>query len=110
MPSPSPTCTPRPASPPGTAAPHSPPASPPPVPPQTVNTPHLPRAADPYDRAARPPYGHLPKKPPAGEGLRTAARLLALAGLIGDKPTVAILPLVTNLIALMETVAHLHDA
>jgi len=38
------------------------------------------RAADAYDRAARPPYGRIPAPTAAGDGLRTAARLLAMAG------------------------------
>jgi hypothetical protein len=77
---------------------------------RALGNPHLRRAADAYDRAARAPYGRIPQPTPAGDGLRTSARLLAMAGLIGDPTTVNILVLVTNLITLMETVAHLHQA
>jgi hypothetical protein len=77
---------------------------------EALGNPHLRRAADTYDRAARTPYGQIPKPTPAGNGLRTAARLLAMAGVIGDQTTVNILVLVTNLIALIETIAHLHQA
>ncbi|MCW2901448.1 MAG: hypothetical protein JWO67_3713 [Streptosporangiaceae bacterium] len=71
---------------------------------------HLRRAADAYDRAARAPYGQIPKPTPAGGALRTAAWLMAIAGLVGDHNTVTVLAVVTSLIALMEAVAHLHDA
>jgi hypothetical protein len=63
-----------------------------------------------YDRAARTPYGHAPRRTHAGDGLRTAARLLAMAGRpTGDLAT-QIAVLITNLIALAEAVAELRTA
>ncbi|MGI8333605.1 relaxase/mobilization nuclease domain-containing protein [Actinomadura scrupuli] len=76
---------------------------------RALRNPHLRKAADAYDRAARAPYGRIPKPTPAGNGLRTAARLMAMAGLIGDQNTVAILMLVTNLITLIDTIAQLRQ-
>ncbi|MGH3218506.1 MAG: hypothetical protein ACRDPY_07215 [Streptosporangiaceae bacterium] len=68
------------------------------------------RAADAYDRAARPPYGHIPPPSPAGNRLREAARLLsAFACLTGDHSMTCIV-LITRLAALAEAVAELRDA
>ena len=70
----------------------------------------LSRAADAYDRAARPPYGRIPPPSPAGNQLRQAARLLAaLAYLTGDR-SMAPIVLITRLTALAEAVAELRDA
>ncbi|TDD71118.1 relaxase/mobilization nuclease domain-containing protein [Actinomadura rubrisoli] len=69
---------------------------------------HLRRAADAYDRAARTPYGRIPRPGPAGNALRSAARLLALAG-ITDRTTVSILLLVARLVTLLETIAQLRQ-
>jgi hypothetical protein len=77
---------------------------------KALGNPHLRKAADAYDRAARAPYGRIPRPSPTGNGLRTAARLMAMAGLIGDQNTVTILVLVTNLITLIDTIAQLHQA
>ncbi len=44
----------------------------------------LSRAADAYDRAARPPYGRIPPPTRAGSGLRHTARLLSA---LGPSPT-----------------------
>src|SRR5262249_47765618 len=47
--------------------------------------PELQRAADAYDRAARPPYGRIPLRARSGAQLRATARLIALVGNItGD--------------------------
>jgi hypothetical protein len=68
------------------------------------------RAADAYDRAARPPYGRIPPPSPAGNHLRQAARLLsALAYLTSDR-SMAPIVLITRLAALAEAVAELRDA
>ncbi|GAA1801769.1 relaxase/mobilization nuclease domain-containing protein [Actinomadura chokoriensis] len=67
---------------------------------------HLRRAADTYDRAARSPYGRIPRPSSAGNALRTAARLLTLTG-THDRTTVSILVLVTRLIALVETITQI---
>jgi hypothetical protein len=67
------------------------------------------RAADAYDRAARPPYGRIPPPCPAGNQLRQAARLLsAFACLTGDWSMTPIV-LITRLAALAEAVAELRD-
>ncbi|QFG22894.1 relaxase/mobilization nuclease domain-containing protein [Actinomadura sp. WMMB 499] len=66
---------------------------------------HLRRAAEAYDRAARTPHGHIPRSSPAGNALRTAARILVLAG-SKDPGTIAVLLLVGSLIALLDTIAH----
>ncbi|MES9538120.1 hypothetical protein [Actinomadura sp. NPDC000600] len=68
---------------------------------------HLRSAADTYDRAARAPYGRLPRPSPAGNALRTAARLLALTGAIKDRTTVSAVLLVSSLITLLDTIAEL---
>ncbi|RAY15011.1 hypothetical protein DPM19_09680 [Actinomadura craniellae] len=71
---------------------------------------HLRAAADAYDRAARAPYGRIPAPTPAGTGLRTAARLLAMTGVFGDQGTQAVMLLTANLITLIDTIAQLHQA
>ena len=68
------------------------------------------RAADAYDRAARPLYGHIPPPSPAGNRLRQAARLLsALACLTGDRSMTPVV-LITRLAALAEAVAELRES
>ena len=74
---------------------------------RTTGNPHLHRAARVYDRAARAPDGRIPKPTRAGNGLRTAARIMAMAGLINDKTTVDLLVLIASLGALADTVARL---
>ncbi|CNF72071.1 Uncharacterised protein [Mycobacterium tuberculosis] len=74
---------------------------------QATGNQHLRRAADNYDRAARAPYGRIPRPTLAGHALRTAARLLALTGSAQNRATVSALLLVTSLIALLETIAEL---
>jgi hypothetical protein len=77
---------------------------------QTLGNPHLRRAADAYDRAARQPYGRIPAPTPAGNGLRTTARLMSMAKAINSPATLNILILVANLMALTEAVAELRSA
>jgi hypothetical protein len=64
------------------------------------------RAADAYDRAARAPYGRVPRPTSAGGALRAAAGLLTLGG-VQNRTTVSILMLVSHLISLLETVAEI---
>jgi hypothetical protein len=65
------------------------------------------QAADAFDRAARCPYGRIPRPTSAGSRLRRAARLLYAAGSITDDSTAAYLRLVIRLAALAEAVADL---
>ncbi|MFD0683718.1 relaxase/mobilization nuclease domain-containing protein [Actinomadura fibrosa] len=74
---------------------------------QATGNHHLRRAADSYDRAARAPYGRIPRPTPAGNALRTAARLLALTGSVKNRATVSTMLLVANLITLLDTIAEL---
>jgi len=67
-------------------------------------------AADSYDRAARAPYGRIPRPTPAGNSLRQAARLLARAAAVTDDNTLALVTLVTRLAALAEALAELRSA
>jgi hypothetical protein len=67
------------------------------------------QAADTYDRAARVPYGRIPRPTPAGNSLRRAARLLATTTAVTDD-TLALVTLVTRLAALAEAVAELRFA
>ncbi len=77
---------------------------------RTTGNPHLHRAARVYDRASRAPDGRIPKPTRAGNGLRTVARVMAMAGLIKDQTTVDLLVLVASLTALTDTVARLRAA
>ena len=77
---------------------------------RTTGNPHLRRAARDYDRAARAPDGRIPKRTRAGSGLRTVARVMAMAGLLEDRTTVDLLILVASLVALVDTVSQLRAA
>ncbi|GGV44591.1 hypothetical protein GCM10010182_81280 [Actinomadura cremea] len=68
---------------------------------------HLHRAADAYDRAARAPHGRIPAPTPAGNALRTTARLLALTGTAKDRTVVSMMLLIANFITLLDTIAQL---
>ncbi|GAA2127213.1 relaxase/mobilization nuclease domain-containing protein [Actinomadura napierensis] len=74
---------------------------------QATGNRHLHRAAATYDRAARAPYGRIPRPTPAGNALRTTARLLALTGSIKNRTTISTMLLVANLITLLDTIAEL---
>jgi hypothetical protein len=65
------------------------------------------QAADSYARAARAPYGRIPHRTPAGDGLRRAARLLSLAAPATGDPVLAQIALIVRLIALAQAVADL---
>ena len=68
------------------------------------------QAADSYARAARVPYARIPRRTPAGTGLRQAARLLSRAALSGQLPALAQAQLVTQLAALVDAVTELRQA
>jgi hypothetical protein len=68
------------------------------------------QAADSYARAARAPYARIPRRTPAGTGLRQAARLLSRATLTGHVPAHAQAQLVTQLAALVDAVTELRQA
>ena len=69
------------------------------------------QAADSYDRAARTPYGRIPGGTRDGDGLRTAARVMALTGTVtGDGIPLATVALLANLVALAVAVTELRHA
>ena len=77
---------------------------------RALRNPALHRAADVYDRAARAPYGRIPRRTREGDQLRHAARSLArVARLTGD-PALAPLQLVAALAELAVAVAELRQA
>jgi hypothetical protein len=77
---------------------------------RALRNPHLRRAADSYDRAARAQYGRIPRCSRDGEQLRHTARMIALAGnLTGDNTLLAI-ALMAQLVALAAAVAELRQA
>jgi hypothetical protein len=65
------------------------------------------RAAADYARAARVPYGRLPRSCQAGHGLRRAARLLSAAAYSSHDRDLSQIALVVRLAALAEAVADL---
>ena len=67
-------------------------------------------AADAFDRAARAPYGRIPRRTSHGARLRSAARLLAST--VGDPgyPAAAAVRLMAKLAALAEAVSELRKA
>ncbi|WP_158587854.1 hypothetical protein [Actinomadura logoneensis] len=66
---------------------------------------HLDQAADAYDRAARAPYGRIPRPTPAGMRLRGIARVLATTR-AGDAGFM--LQLAAALVTLIEAITDLH--
>ena len=68
------------------------------------------RAADAYDRAARAPHGRVPGRTGDGDGLRTAARVMALTGKITGDTTLVTVALIASLVALAAAVAELRQA
>ncbi len=77
---------------------------------RALRNPHLRCAADSYDRAARAPYGRIPRRSYDGDQLRRTARMIALAGnLTGDNTLMAI-ALMAQLVALAAAVAELRQA
>jgi hypothetical protein len=68
------------------------------------------QAADAYDRAARLPYGRIPRPSPVGIQLRQAARALsAVAWATGNRSLTSVI-LILRLAALVEAVADLREA
>jgi len=68
------------------------------------------QAADAYDRAARAPYGRIPRRTPAGDDLRRTARLLSAAAFVIGDPTLTAVAFIARLGALAEAVADLRQA
>jgi hypothetical protein len=77
---------------------------------RAIRDPALRCAADTYDRAARIPYGKIPRRTSEGDGLRVAARLLATAGRDTDGAMPAAVTLAANLVRLATAVAELRQA
>jgi hypothetical protein len=71
---------------------------------------HLRCAADSYDRAARAPYGRIPRRSRDGDQLRRTARMIALAGNLTGDTTLLAIALMTQLVALTAAVAELRQA
>jgi hypothetical protein len=67
----------------------------------------LSRAADAYDRAARPPHGRIPRPTRAGSDLRHAARLLSALGTTTRDESLTAITLLIRLAALAEAVVDL---
>jgi hypothetical protein len=76
----------------------------------TLRSNALHQAADSFDRAARAPFGRIPRSTRTGNSLRRAARQLStLAAITGD-PTLAQITLIVRLTVLIETIASLREA
>jgi hypothetical protein len=68
------------------------------------------QAASAYDRAARAPYGRIPRPTLPGGDLRRVARLLSAAAFASHDRTLAQIALIARLAALADAVAELRDA
>ncbi len=77
---------------------------------RALRSPVLRRAADAYDRAARAPYGRIPRRGRDGDALRATARLLAIADDLTGGATLLSAALMANLATLAAAVAELHQA
>lgn len=77
---------------------------------KALHSPRLRCAAAGYDRAARAPYGRIPRQSQPGNQLRTAARLLAMTGAGPGDLTGQVGLLVANLMELADAVAALRQA
>jgi hypothetical protein len=77
---------------------------------RALRNPHLRCAADSYDRAARAPYGRLPRRSHDGDQLRRTGRMIALAGNLTGDTTLTAIALVAQLVALAAAVAELRQA
>jgi hypothetical protein len=77
---------------------------------RALHDPELRRAADAYDRAARPPYGRIPPHTRSGAQLRATARLIALVGNISGDSTLAVAALLASLLDLAAAVIELRQA
>ena len=77
---------------------------------RAIENPALRHVADAYDRAARIAYGKIPPRTAEGDGLRSAARLLAMAGVPGDGGTRGAVQLTASLVRLARAVCELRQA
>jgi hypothetical protein len=77
---------------------------------RAIGNPALGDVADAYDRAARVAYGKIPPRTAEGDGLRAAARLLAMAGGSGGSNTRGVAQLTANLVRLARSVGELRQA
>jgi hypothetical protein len=68
------------------------------------------QAADAYDRAARAPYGRLPRPSLAGNRLRQAARLMSAFAFVSGDHSLSQIALLTRLAALTEAVSALRQS
>jgi len=65
------------------------------------------QAADAYDRAARAPYGRIPRPSPAGNKLRQAARQISAFAFVSGDRSLSQITLITRLAGLAEAVSVL---
>jgi hypothetical protein len=77
---------------------------------RAIGNPALRDVADAYDCASRMAYGKFPQRTAAGDGLRAAARLLAIAGGPGDGSTPGAIQLTVGLLRLATAVGELREA
>ena len=77
---------------------------------RAIRNPALRDVADAYDRASRMAHGKIPQRTAEGDGLRAAARLLAMAGSPGDGSTPGAVQLTVGLIRLARAVGELRQA
>jgi hypothetical protein len=77
---------------------------------QALGSPELRRAAEAYDRAARAPYGRLPRRTGEGQQLRVTARIVGLLGRASGVGALAPAGLLANLAGLADAVAGLRQA
>jgi hypothetical protein len=77
---------------------------------QATNNQAMRQAANAYDRAARAPFGRVPRRTGAGERLRAAARMMALIGESSGETPLMAAALAANLVALALAVAELRQA
>jgi hypothetical protein len=68
------------------------------------------QATDAYDRAARAPYGRIPRPSPAGNRLRQAARLISAFAFVSGDHSLSQITLITRLAALAEAVCVLRQS
>jgi len=77
---------------------------------KALRSPDLRRAADSYDRAARAPYGRIPRATSTGRQLRAAARLMAMTSQLAGETVLIATALAANLTVLAVAVAELRRA
>jgi hypothetical protein len=77
---------------------------------RAIGNPALRNVADAYDRASRMAHGKIPQRTAEGDGLRAAARLLAMADSPGDGSTPGAAQLTLGLVRLARAVSELRQA